>query len=315
MRALSLLLLAALLAACTPKETEIAFPEPENLPAIQIDLSNDAPKVGEPMDLTLRITSDKRLVLPPVTEWLDPALDVLESDSEILEDENLWVREDHLQLALFQVTNLTLFAESDVKTLAEEPQELTLPFQSIQVESVLTEEDSVPKFGDDTLPDFRGPEALRRQRRNTIISAVAAVLVMILIVTVLWILAKRPKPVPPPVPPYRIALDKMQALTQSEIWKNAQMDACAVALSQILRHYIEGRFDIHAPEQTTEEFLELAEARAPWPEEDQAGLAEFFSVTDQIKFAASRPGSDVLDELLAAARGFVESTSPQGGSE
>lgn len=297
-----------LLAACNRQPD--GMPPPETLPAVQIALSNEKPLVGEHLDLHLRVTADQRLILPPVTEWLDPAIEVLTSTSEESESDQSWTRDQHLTLSLFQVTNVTLFAKTSVATLSEEPVEIALPFQSIEVQTVLTEENPVPKFGNDTLPDFRGPEALRRRKRNLIISAIVIWLLLAIGALIWWRLSRRPKPLPPPVPPGQIALRDMEILSQSEAWALPDVDACAVKLSFILRRYIEDRFDIQAPDQTTEEFLALAEARAPWSQTHQQGLQRFFTVTDQIKYAAARPGRDVLDDLLAAARDFVSRTQP-----
>lgn len=306
MRKLCLLLPLLFLSACRPQPD--GLPTPENLPAVQVELSNSQPKVGEHVDLHLRVSAEDRVVLPPVTEWIDPAIEVLSQSTESRSDDDIWTQDHHLTLSLFQVTNLSLFAKTKIATLSEPPEEIDLPFTSIEVQSVLTDEDPSPKFGNDTLPDFRGSEALRRRKRNMIISAIAVWLALLTAVIIWWRLSRRPKPLPPPVPPAQIALRDMDILSQSDAWKLPDVDACAVQLSLILRTYIEKRFDIQAPDQTTEEFLEMAEARAPWPENNQAGLKKFFAVTDQIKYAAARPGSEVLEDLLRAAREFVNST-------
>jgi hypothetical protein len=306
MRKGCLLLPLLLLGACRPQPE--GLPTPEKLPAVQVDLSTSQPKVGEHVDLHLRVSAKERLVLPPVSEWIDPAIEVLSQSSDSVSNDDIWTEDHHLTLSLFQVTNLSLFAKTKIATLAEPPEEIDLPFTSIEVQSVLTDEDTSPKFGNDTLPDFRGSEALRRRKRNMIISAIAVWLTLLTAAIIWWRLSRRPKPLPPPVPPAQIALRDMEILSQSEAWKLPDVDACAVQLSLILRTYIENRFDIQAPDQTTEEFLELAEIRAPWPESNQAGLKQFFAVTDQIKYAAARPGADVLEDLLAAARAFVNST-------
>lgn len=305
-----LLFALLLLAACRPQPQGLSAPE--SLPAVQVALSNPKPKVGEHVDLHLRVSAAQRLLLPPVTEWLDPEIEVLNQRAETSDTEDRWTVDHHLTLSLFQVTNLSLFAQTQIATLSDPPQKIDLPFTGIEVQSVLTDENPVPKFGNDTLPDFRGPEALRRRKRNLIISAVAAWLTLLTAVIIWWRLSRRPKPLPPPVPPHQIALRDMDILRQSAAWQQPDVDACAVGLSRILRAYIENRFDIQAPDQTTEEFLELAEARAPWPESNQAGLKHFFAVTDQIKYAAARPGTQVLEDLLSAARDFVNSTHPAG---
>ncbi|MDF3127707.1 hypothetical protein P0Y35_00715 [Kiritimatiellaeota bacterium B1221] len=307
MKTVLLMLPIILLSACTPKD-ETGFSDPEILPAIQLAISNASPKVGEQMDLTLRISAEERLLLPPLSEKFDPRLEVLETRSEIIRDDARWVQEQYYKLAIFQVTNLVVFADSTVQTLEDQPQEIDLPFQNIQVVSVLPENYAAPMLGEDTLPDFRGPEALKRQKRNLIISAVVGVLALIICGGIAWMMARRPKVLPPPVPPHLIVKKEIERLLQSEIWQRPDVDASAVALSFILRRYIEARFEIRAPEQTTEEFLELVENQPPWPAQEQTGLQQFFAVTDQIKFAGSRPGSEVLQDLLNAVRQFVEST-------
>lgn len=297
-----------LFVACRREEPAV-FDPPESLPAIQVQVSNEEPLVGEIVDVQLRVSAKERLALPPVDDWLHPSIELLNSESKVLESETGWRRDHHLQVTLFQVTNVTLFAESKVRTLHEEPVELTLPFQSLSVQSVLEDDNAPPMFGREDLPDFRGPEAIRRYRRNLWISLGVLLTLLILGAVIAWRIAHRPKPVPPPIPPHHVAARAMEALRESDIWQKPDVDACAVELSFILRRYIEDRFEIQAPEQTTEEFLEAVEQSAPWSESEQAGLSRFFSVTDQIKYAAARPEREVLEDLLSAVRSFVDATA------
>jgi hypothetical protein len=308
MRRFCFLSLLILLAACRQPEPS-DFDPPESLPAVQVKVSNTEPRLGEIVDVQLRVSATERLALPPVADWLHPSIELLDSESRVLETEAGWRRDHHLKLTLFQITNITLFAESKVKSLNEEPIELELPFYSLSVQSVLEEEDAIPMFGREDLPDFRGSEAIRRYRRNLWISLGALLALLLLGAVIAWRIAHKPKPIPPPVPPHLIALREMEALLKRDIWNKPDVDACAVALSFILREYIENRFDIQAPDQTTEEFLEAVEKSPPWSESEQAGLSRFFTVTDQIKYAAARPERDVLEDLLSAARSFVETTA------
>jgi|GEM_PF-1313921 len=308
MKFIFLLFIALGFTACGPRGSVSNFPVPEILPAIQIEVSSEELTLGEPIEVTVRITAEERLALPPVEEWLDPAIDVLDSESETIPSEDLWIQEHQLTLTLFQITNITLFAESKVATLDKEPVDLSLPFQKLSAVSVLEGEDAVPMFGNDDLPDFRGPEALRRQRRNIWISIIAGILVLVAIVMLWWYISRKPKIPPPPVPAHLEALRRIHELTASDMWKKPDVDACALELSFILRLYIEERFEIHAPGQTTEEFLSYAEAQSPWSSGEQEGLNRFFDVTDSINYAAARPDRTVLEELLQATQRFVERT-------
>lgn len=85
-------------------------------------------------------------------------------------------------------------------------------------------------------------------------------------------------------------------------------DAWFVALSAIVRRYLEHRYDIRAPELTTEEFLNVATARPELREEHRDLLRQFLERCDRVKFAGYRPDAEESLATLAAARGFVEDT-------
>ncbi|HEX3765688.1 MAG TPA: hypothetical protein VHW23_43630 [Kofleriaceae bacterium] len=85
-------------------------------------------------------------------------------------------------------------------------------------------------------------------------------------------------------------------------------DAWFVALSSIVRRYLEQRHEIRAPELTTEEFLQVATARPELSGEHRALLTSFLERCDRVKFAGYRPDADESLATLKAARGFVEDT-------
>lgn len=85
-------------------------------------------------------------------------------------------------------------------------------------------------------------------------------------------------------------------------------DAWFVELSAIVRRYLEGRYEIRAPELTTEEFLLVATARPELTSEHRKLLEAFLARCDRVKFAGYRPDAEESIATLAAARGFVEDT-------
>jgi hypothetical protein len=85
-------------------------------------------------------------------------------------------------------------------------------------------------------------------------------------------------------------------------------DRWFVSLSAIVRRYLEHRYEIRAPELTTEEFLQVATARPELTAEHRALLSSFLERCDRVKFAGYRPDADESLATLKAARGFVEDT-------
>jgi hypothetical protein len=83
-----------------------------------------------------------------------------------------------------------------------------------------------------------------------------------------------------------------------------------ILVSDTIRWYLEERFDFHAPERTTDEFLyELQETNLLSP--DQKGsLGEFLQRCDLVKFARYEPGPPELHDLHDSAMRLVEETEP-----
>lgn len=92
-------------------------------------------------------------------------------------------------------------------------------------------------------------------------------------------------------------------------------DAWFVRLSAIVRRYLEKRYEIRAPELTTEEFLQVALRGASLTVEHRSLLATFLECCDRVKFAAYRPEEQESLDMLAAARTFVEDTRLREGQE
>lgn len=308
MRAVLPVLMATLLflSGCTKNHQQADFPEPESLPAIQLrEKPPETVLFGEPIELQVRVSASERLALPPPETWIAAPVELLEETSEEVQTESGWQRDFHLTLAVYAVTNTPVF----VSTPLVETPEISLPFAALEVISRLDAESApAPKFGSDEMPDFRGPEALRRRNRNLWISAGGLLLLVLFLSYLAWKWRHRVIPPPPPVPAHLTAIKALEELEKDPIWTEPNVDASATALSLILRTYIEDRFGIQAPDLTTEEFLITVEKESPWSEPEQTGLQRFFTATDRIKFAGDRPRQEVLEELMASVRSFIEVT-------
>ena len=78
-----------------------------------------------------------------------------------------------------------------------------------------------------------------------------------------------------------------------------------VELTAIVRRYIERTKGIHAPEQTTQEFLQEISRRKDFPAEQSRRLRSFLEAADLVKFAAHQPREEDVEESFRRASAFV----------
>ncbi len=123
--------------------------------------------------------------------------------------------------------------------------------------------------------------------------------------------------VPPPpvyVPPHERALRALGALLDQRLPQQGAVEPYFVQLSEILRRYLEDRFGLRAPEQTTEEFLaqvtSTAEGRRAVDEAHRELLRDFLTRADLVKFACATPDLGDCERAAGSARRFVEDTAP-----
>lgn len=95
--------------------------------------------------------------------------------------------------------------------------------------------------------------------------------------------------------------------------KNGKLDCetCFSHLTDIVRDYLEKRFNLHAPRQTTYEFLrDLEKYNSPLAESHRHFLKEFMTSADLVKFA-KLPGDEyLLGNALDKAETLIVETKP-----
>ena len=83
-----------------------------------------------------------------------------------------------------------------------------------------------------------------------------------------------------------------------------------VELTGIVRRYVERTTRVHAPEQTTEEFLREIRDQNLFAVEKQTQFKVFLEAADLIKFAAQVPGTDEIEASFNTAKAFVGLETP-----
>jgi hypothetical protein len=85
----------------------------------------------------------------------------------------------------------------------------------------------------------------------------------------------------------------------------------SIAVSGAIRVYLEERFEFHAPDRTTEEFLYELQDSELLTQDQKASLGEFLAGCDLIKFAKYEPTETELRGLHGAALRLVNETEPR----
>lgn len=96
-------------------------------------------------------------------------------------------------------------------------------------------------------------------------------------------------------------LDALDLLTKGDV------DGFFVTLSAILRDYVERRFGVRAPEQTTAEFL-AALGRRPGLTGHRDLLRSFLTLADGVKFAREQPEAADARAARQTVAEFVSAT-------
>jgi hypothetical protein len=100
-------------------------------------------------------------------------------------------------------------------------------------------------------------------------------------------------------------LDRLLALNLPQA---GEIERFHTLLSNVVRRYLENRFELPARRQTTPEFLRAMEGSSLLPAEQQKVLRDFLERCDLAKFARARPDAEECLATLAMARTFVEHT-------
>lgn len=125
----------------------------------------------------------------------------------------------------------------------------------------------------------------------------------------LWRRSRRPAPpaaAEPEIPPHEKALERLK---EALALLNQPRPFC-ILTSDTIRIYLEERFDLRAPERTTEEFLEELQTSALLTFDQKKTLGQFLTGCDLVKFARYEPEASELQSIYEVAVRLVEETQP-----
>ena len=112
----------------------------------------------------------------------------------------------------------------------------------------------------------------------------------------------------PPLPPWTVAYERLEKLKAAHLSEAGRIKEYYTILSDITRRYIEDRFNIRAPEMTTEEFLISLKTSGVLSLPQKEALKDFLQSCDMVKFAKHAPGYKEMDESFSSTRRLVDET-------
>jgi hypothetical protein len=116
-------------------------------------------------------------------------------------------------------------------------------------------------------------------------------------------------PAVPLLPPYEEAIEAINALEGKKYLERGMAREYVFELSELFKRYMGRRYDIIAPELTTDEIVSWLEFSG-LSREMRLCAERFFRSGDQVKFAKFRPDKREADGYMGDVKMFIEATKP-----
>lgn len=198
-------------------------------------------------------------------------------------------------------------SKSDTTTQSFESRALFILVKGIAVDTTKEIKDIKPPL---EVP-FSVVEFLKEN--GIIIGGIVGVL---LLAALAYYYLRNKKPTPKPVyvkpsrPAHEIALEQLNLLEKEKLWQQGQVKTYHTQLTDIIRTYIEHRYNVPAMEQTTDEIISSLSHLLPSSMVES--LKTIFTTADLAKFAKMQPVSYENEASMKYAKEFVGATKEIG---
>ena len=115
--------------------------------------------------------------------------------------------------------------------------------------------------------------------------------------------------------PQEIAYGLLERLSKDDLIAKGLVKEYYYRITNILRHYIEDRFGLLAPERTTEEFLTEMAHTNQLDDTHKILIREFLERCDMVKYAKYGPSNFEIKETYDAAKRFIDETIERLGEK
>ena len=182
--------------------------------------------------------------------------------------------------------------------------QLTLPVPPLEVKAL--------QLAPNTDLALAGELAADSTRRAGRLWLPVTVAVAALVGVILWLLLRRRRNPERILPPWERALAALNQLRSQLQHHELPLESAWVRLTDLVRNYLEARFQLPVTTRTTVEFLhELDEPDSPLPPPEKRVLRDFMTAADLVKFAKLPPDEAMILEATQQAEKLVLATRPE----
>ncbi|MEI6890752.1 MAG: hypothetical protein V5783_01155 [Pontiella sp.] len=302
------LLIATVLTGCTP---ELQKTYPQDRLTVEYTMDRENILIGERAELivTAFYPTNGTLVLPEIGRKKDVIL-LARDWTHVPREDGLTQSETRYALTSFRLGEHPISTGMISCAVGELLFSTNFPAVNLLVGTSLSDADST------TLADIKGMQKLPGRIPKWIWIGLGSALAAVAIGLITSKLLKNRKtllPSAPSIPPHVLAFQALETLQHRGLLEQNECNPFYTELSLILRTYLEGRFCLHAPDETTEEFVEEM-SRSPELDGSQKGiLQEFMRQADIVKFAKGHPDRSTMELAFSTTKQFVEETKMTGG--
>jgi hypothetical protein len=273
--------------------------------------SSSTIKIGEQVKLRIEIDQPKsvRAVFPIFTDTVSSSVEWIETlkTDTVVNGGNYHIRQDYVITSFdsgyHQIRPLTIVCNAKDRSDTFRTNPLYLQVTTVPVDTT------------QAIKDIHAPYSAPWTFADIWLYLVIA-LALVLIGVGIWLYMKMRKHEPifsvskPKEPAHVIALRSLDSLRSEKLWQQGKEKQYYTKLTDIIRQYIEERYQVSAPEMVSDEVITAMKQVKLENYSDIDLLVSIFTTADLVKFAKAHPLPDENEVTLLNAYQFINNTKP-----
>jgi hypothetical protein len=284
--------------------------------SVKAYLDSNNIKIGNQVTLSLEVVKPRstNVVFPVISDTIIKQIEIIKRlplDTIINKDSSLKIRQKYVissfDSGLYTIPSFNFLLKKDSLTDTLRTDPLILTVLTIPVDTVKQQ-----------IRDIKDPFKVSLTFMEILTWILYGLGAVIIILIAIYVYRKYRKnepiirlPEKPKEPAHLIALRELDKLKDEKLWQNDLVKKYHSELTEIVRRYIENRFNIMALEQTSYEILQSINNSGNISNPSIEALRHLLTIADFVKFAKVIPLPDENDSSLRNAYLFVNETKDE----